>query len=74
VAEAAARFGAALGADAICLPYLAFPGGHFLQDVPQALTEAGFKGRLLPVLGLAEAVPALIARSLRAASAKAPAA
>jgi hypothetical protein len=38
--------------------------------VPQALAEAGFSGRLLPVLGLAEGVPALIAASLLAASQK----
>ena len=66
VAEAAGG----LDSDALCLPWLAFPGGHFQQDVPQALAEAGFSGRLLPVLGLAEGVPALIAASLLAASEK----
>lgn len=70
VAEAASG----LGPEAVCLPCLAFPGGHFRQDVPQALAAAGFRGRLLPVLGLADAVPALIARSLRAASEPVPAA
>jgi sirohydrochlorin ferrochelatase len=66
VAEAAGG----LDNDAVCLPWLAFPGGHFQEDVPQALAEAGFSGRLLPVLGLAEGVPALIAASLLAASQK----
>lgn len=49
------------GRDSICLPYFAMAGGHVLIDLPQALQEAGFAGRLLPPLGADPRVPALIA-------------
>lgn len=63
IAEAAAG----LNGDAVVLPFLAFAGGHYREDVPQALAAAGFTGRVLPVLGSDPGVPALIAAALKAA-------
>lgn len=51
--------------DALCLPFFAAAGGHVTDDLPQALAEAGFAGRILPPLGLDPRVPALIAASLQ---------
>ena len=48
----------------ICLPYFAADGGHVQQDIPQALTQAGFTGRLLPPLGIDPRVPPVIAQTL----------
>ncbi len=53
------------GAAAICLPFFAMAGAHVEEDLPAALAEAGFPGRLLPPLGHDPRVPALIAASLR---------
>lgn len=52
------------GAKAICLPFFATQAGHVLQDLPQALTEAAFEGLLLPPIGLAAQVPAMIAHAI----------
>lgn len=52
---------------AVCLPFFATEADHVRHDVPEALREAGFKGDLLPPLGLAPDVPALIAAAIRAA-------
>ncbi|MGL4321523.1 MAG: sirohydrochlorin chelatase [Paracoccaceae bacterium] len=54
------------GADAICLPYFAADGGHVQEDIPNALRDAGFKGRILPPLGTDSRVPLLIAQTLHA--------
>ncbi len=54
------------GADSLCLPYFAAEGGHVTDDIPAALAKAGFAGHLLPPLGLAAAVPAVIAAAIRA--------
>ena len=51
---------------AACLPYFAAEGGHVTDDIPAALAQAGFRGRLLPAIGLADAIPALIARAIHA--------
>jgi sirohydrochlorin ferrochelatase len=51
---------------AACLPYFAAEGGHVTEDIPAALAEAGFQGRLLPALGLAPEIPAIIARAIEA--------
>ncbi len=56
------------GADAVCLPFFAMPGGHVTTDLPAALAEAGFGGRLLPAVGQHPEVPALIARAIVAAA------
>lgn len=50
---------------AVCLPFFAAPGGHVTQDIPTALAEAGFAGRILPPLGLDPRLPALIAAAVR---------
>ena len=54
------------GAGAVCLPFFAAEGGHVTDDLPGALAEAGFIGRVLPPLGLDHRVPGLIAAALRA--------
>lgn len=54
------------GPDAVCLPFFAAEGGHVTEDLPGALAEAGFGGRLLPPLGLDARVPGLIAAALQA--------
>lgn len=55
--------------DALCLPFFAARGGHVVEDLPTALASAGFRGRVLPPLGLDPRVPALIAAAIRAAAA-----
>lgn len=54
------------GANAACLPFFAMSGDHVEEDIPAALAEAGFGGRILPALGLDPRVPALIAAEMRA--------
>lgn len=56
------------GPEAVCLPFFAAKGGHVVDDLPAALGEAGFAGRILEPLGLDPRVPALIAASLRQAA------
>lgn len=51
---------------AACLPYFAASGGHVTDDIPRALAEAGFQGRLLPAIGLAPEIPEIIARAILA--------
>jgi len=51
---------------AACLPYFAASGGHVTDDIPAALLDANFKGRLLPAMGLAPEIPAIIARAIKA--------
>jgi len=48
----------------LCLPVFAAEGGHYRQDVPDALETAGFLGALLPPLGQHPGVPALIAAAI----------
>lgn len=50
---------------AFVLPFFAARGGHVIDDLPEALEEAGFEGTLLPPVGLDGRVPALIAAALR---------
>lgn len=56
------------GPDAVCLPFFAAEGGHVAEDIPAALDEAGFRGRILPPVGLDPRVPALIAAALARAT------
>ena len=51
---------------AICLPFFASNGGHVTEDIPAALSKAGFIGRILPPLGLHPSVPALVAQAITA--------
>lgn len=53
-----------LPARTLCLPFFAAEGGHYREDVPEALAAARFAGALLPPLGQHPEVPALIARAL----------
>ena len=53
------------GAQALCLPLFVAHGGHVSQDLPRALDEADFRGRLLPPIGTDDRVPGLIADALR---------
>ncbi len=54
------------GPGAICLPFFAASGGHVTTDIPDALAQAGFQGRLLPALGLDARLPGLIAAAVTA--------
>ncbi|TMV08019.1 cobalamin biosynthesis protein CbiX [Ruegeria sediminis] len=45
------------GVQALCLPFFACQGGHALEDVPMALSDARYTGRVLPVLGDLPPVP-----------------
>lgn len=56
------------GAQALCLPLFVAHGGHVSEDLPRALNEAGFTGRLLPPIGTDDRVPGLIAAALRRAA------
>ncbi len=63
IVEAAADF----PPGSLVLPFFAARGGHVIDDLPQALAEAGFQGDLLPPVGLDARVPGLIRHALRAA-------
>ncbi|MBA3910711.1 MAG: cobalamin biosynthesis protein CbiX [Rhodobacter sp.] len=52
------------GPGSVCLPFFAAEGEHVSDDIPQALDEAGFRGRILPPVGLDPRVPALIAAAI----------
>ena len=52
---------------AICLPFFALRAGHVAQDIPEALAQAGFHGRLLPAIGERPEAADLIAAALRRA-------
>ncbi len=52
------------GRGGVCLPFFAAEGGHVSDDIPAALAEAGFTGRILPPVGLDPRVPGIIAAAL----------
>ena len=52
------------GTGAVCLPFFAAKGGHVTDDLPQALAQAGFQGRILPAVGLDERVPGIVAAAI----------
>jgi sirohydrochlorin ferrochelatase len=54
------------GPGAVCLPFFAAAGGHVVQDIPAALESAGFKGRILPPVGLDARVPGIVAAAIAA--------
>ncbi|WP_245155590.1 sirohydrochlorin chelatase [Paracoccus ravus] len=56
-----------LPARAICLPLFATRAEHVTDDLPEALTQAGFKGITLPPVGMSPEVPRMIAETIRAA-------
>jgi sirohydrochlorin ferrochelatase len=53
------------GGAGVCLPFFAAEGGHVTEDIPAALAEAGFTGRILPPVGLDDRVPGLIAAAIK---------
>jgi len=61
-----------LPAQTICLPLFATRAEHVTDDLPAALSQAGFQGLLLPPVGLAPEVPAMIAESIKAALSERP--
>lgn len=52
------------GPGGVCLPFFAAEGGHVSDDIPEALAEAGFAGRILPPVGLDARVPGIIAAAI----------
>ena len=50
---------------AICLPFFAAKRGHVLDDLPEAVDAAEFKGIVLDPIGLHPDVPKMIADALR---------
>ena len=52
------------GRGGVCLPFFAAEGGHVSDDIPSAMQEAGFQGRILPPVGLDERVPGIIAAAI----------
>jgi sirohydrochlorin ferrochelatase len=60
------------GAGSVCLPFFAARGGHVVEDLPGALAEAGFGGRVLEPLGLDPRVPGLIAGAISRVGANPP--
>lgn len=62
IAEVASR----MSPGTICLPFFAARGGHVIDDLPEALAEAAFDGKLLDPVGLDARVPGLIAAALAA--------
>jgi sirohydrochlorin ferrochelatase len=52
------------GRGGVCLPFFAAEGGHVSEDIPAALDEAGFTGRILPPVGLDDRVPGIIAAAI----------
>ena len=48
----------------VCLPFFAAEGGHVTDDIPAALAEAEFQGRILPPVGLDARVPGIIAAAI----------
>ncbi|MEO9778984.1 MAG: CbiX/SirB N-terminal domain-containing protein [Sedimentitalea sp.] len=51
---------------AICLPFFAAQGGHVIDDIPEALNQAGFGGSRLDPIGTHPRIPSMIAAALRA--------
>lgn len=56
----------------ICLPLFASRAEHVTDDLPQALTAAGFQGITLDPIGLAPETPDMIAKSIKAALSERP--
>jgi sirohydrochlorin ferrochelatase len=54
----------ATGPGAVCLPFFVAEGGHVSDDIPGALEETGFRGRILPPVGTDSRVPGIIAAAL----------
>lgn len=48
----------------LCLPFFALRAGHVVQDIPEALAQAGYRGHLMAAAGEHPEAAGLIARSL----------
>ncbi len=55
---------ARVAAPALCLPFFAGRAGHVEGDLPEALAEAEFPGRMLDPIGTDPEVPRIIAEAL----------
>ena len=53
-----------LSDQSICFPFFAAKRGHVLDDIPDALEEAGFNGVSLDPIGCAPQAPKLVAEAL----------
>jgi sirohydrochlorin ferrochelatase len=62
-----ATVAATMAEGALCLPFFAARGGHVIDDLPDALAEGGFQGKLLDPVGLDPRVPGIIAAALEGA-------
>jgi sirohydrochlorin ferrochelatase len=62
--DQAPRLSTLTGRGGVCLPFFAAEGGHVSEDVPKALADAGFQGRLLPPVGTDTRVPGIIAAAI----------
>lgn len=51
----------------LCLPFFACRGGHVLEDVPEELDKAHFRGTVLPVISELPPIQRQIAETLHAA-------
>jgi sirohydrochlorin ferrochelatase len=58
------RLSTLTGFGGLCLPFFAAEGGHVGEDIPAALAEAGFTGRVQPPVGLDHRVPGIIAAAI----------
>ena len=59
-------------AQTLCLPFFAANGDHVTKDIPAALAAAGFAGKILPALGLAPQLAAIIAAAILRGDAACP--
>ena len=50
----------------VCLPFFAAAGGHVIEDIPAALSRAGFTGRILAPIGLDPRAAGIVARAIKA--------
>ncbi len=50
----------------LCLPFFAFKGGHVLEDIPRELKIAGYRGDVLPVVGVLPQITTHISAKLDA--------
>ncbi len=63
---------ARIAAPAVCLPFFAQRAGHVETDLPEALGEAGFDGRVLEPAGVGAEVPGIVAAALLRTAARRP--
>ena len=52
----------------LLLPFFASNGGHVKYDIPKAVKQSNFQGKVLPPIGHSEFIPNLIAKTLTSAN------